>query len=136
MESCTLLYVEDDDANAYLFDMVLGMNGRSPQVVRVKDGEQATAFLLQTDQYRDAPRPHLVLLDLNLPRKTGFEILAEMQANPRLRHIPVIVFTSSLREQDRKKAMELGACDYLHKKDLDAFIATAKLVCEKIAAAL
>jgi two-component system, chemotaxis family, response regulator Rcp1 len=133
---CVLLYVEDDDPTAYLFQFVLRQNGMSPQFFRVTDGEQATAFLLQAGGYRDAPRPHLVLLDLNLPRKSGFDVLAEMKADARLRDITVIVFSSSTLQYDREKAMELGANDYLHKGgNLDAFAAVAKAVCEKMTGA-
>ena len=136
IESCVLLYVEDNDLTAYLFQMALRHRGESPQLFRVTDGVEASAFLLQADGYSDAPRPHLVLLDLNLPRKSGFDVLSEMKAIPGLRDIPVIVFTSSMLREDRERAMQLGATDYLHKDgNLGSFVAAVKLVCEKMATA-
>lgn len=66
-EECILLYVEEDDATAHLFRIALNEAGVNPQVFRVTDGDQATAFLSRTGAYEAAPRPDLVLLDLNLP---------------------------------------------------------------------
>jgi chemotaxis family two-component system response regulator Rcp1 len=117
--------------------MALQDNVGSPQLFHVTDGIEATAFLTQAGKYSDAPRPHLVLLDVNLPRKSGLDVLSEMKANYRLRNITVIVFSSSLLRHDRERAMSLGAGDYLNKNgNFDVFVAAAKLVCEKVAAAL
>lgn len=136
IERCVLLYVEDDDPSAYLFQMALRRIGMSPQFFRVKDGLEATAFLLQADGYSDAQRPHAVLLDLNLPRKSGFDVLSEMKAVPQLRDISVVVFSSSMLPHDRERSIECGANDYLEKNgEFEAFVAVAKLVCEKMIAA-
>jgi chemotaxis family two-component system response regulator Rcp1 len=129
IEECLLLYVEDDDATAYLFQMALERSGIPPRFFRVTDGEEAIAFLLQRGSYTRAPRPDLVVLDLNLPKKSGFEVLKEMKSNPQLLNISVVVFSSSVRDEDRRKAMGLGAEQYLHKgMDFDAFARAVEAV--------
>ena len=136
IELCVVLYVEDNDLNAYLFQMALRNNVQAPQLFRVADGAEAFAFLLQADGYSDAPRPDLVVLDLHLPRKSGFDLLSEMKATSRLRDIPVIVFSSSMLRQDRERALEHGSNDYLRKDgNFGSFLAVTKLVCEKMAVA-
>ena len=93
------------------------------------------AFLLQEGAYIFAPRPDLVLLDLNLPQKSGFDLLAEMKSNPHLRDITVVVFSTSTLPYDREKSMELGADEYLTKDgDFESFVNVAKSVCQKITA--
>ena len=135
LDGCTLLYVEDDDATAYLFQSALSEIGLSPQVFRVTDGEHAMAFLLKQGAYTTAPRPDLVLLDLNMPRKSGFDVLAETKGNPRLRDITVIVFSTSTMPYDREKSLELGADDYLRRDgDFESFVRAAEWVCRRLTA--
>lgn len=137
IEDCVLLYVESDDATADLFQKALWNTGVSPQLFRVTDGIEATAFLLRTDAYIDAPRPHLVVLDLKLPRKSGLDVLAELKAISRLRDIPVIVLSSSPCRQDWEMARELGADFYLPKTgNFDEFLRAAELAREMMASAL
>ena len=89
----------------------------------VEDGMAALAFLRQEGRYADAPRPHLILLDLNLPKKDGREVLAEIKEDPNLRRIPVVVLTISQAEQDILRSYDLHANCYITKPvDLDAFI--------------
>ena len=83
------------------------------QLYRVSDGEQALAFLRCSGAYEKAPKPDLILLDLNLPRKSGLEVLSEMQHDARLRDIIVIVFTSSALSADKRRSLALGAQEYL-----------------------
>ena len=91
------------------------------------------AFLLQQGAYSLAPRPDLVLLDLNLPQKSGFELLADMKSNPHLRDITVVVFSTSTLPYDREKSMELGADEYLSKDgEFKSFVNVAKSVCQRI----
>ena len=133
VHECSLLYVEDDDATAYLFQTALQHTSLSPQLFRATNGEDALRFLFQTGAYRDAPQPDLVLLDLNLPRKSGFDVLAEMKSDPRLREIKVVVFSTSTLPYDREKSLELGADDYLNKEgDFDSFIKVAESVCQRL----
>ena len=89
----------------------------------VPDGVEAMAFLRREGAYADAPRPDLILLDLNLPRKDGRGVLAEVKQDPALQHIPVVVLTSSQAEQDIARAYELHANCYVTKPvDLDQFV--------------
>ena len=89
----------------------------------VRDGVEALDFLFQRGEHVDKPRPDLVILDLNLPKKDGKEVLAELQADPSLRAIPVAVLTTSAQETDIIQSYELGANCYLTKPvDLDQFL--------------
>ena len=131
---CVLLHVEDDDGAAYLFQTALRQTDL-PQYFHVSNGEEAMAFLLQQGAYSFAPRPDLVLLDLDLPQKSGFDVLADMKSNPHLRDITVVVFSTSTLPSDREKSMELGADEYLTKDgEWESFVNVAKLVCQRITA--
>jgi CheY-like chemotaxis protein len=89
----------------------------------VEDGVEALAFLRREGRYAEAPRPDLVLLDLNLPKKTGREVLAEIKDDPDLRRIPVVILTVSQAEQDIVKSYNLHANCYITKPvDLDRFL--------------
>jgi CheY-like chemotaxis protein len=93
------------------------------------DGVEALAYLRREGKYADAVRPDLVLLDLNLPRKDGREVLAEIKGDPALRSIPVVVLTSSQAEQDIVRAYDLHANCYITKPvDLDQFITVVKTI--------
>jgi two-component system, chemotaxis family, response regulator Rcp1 len=81
----------------------------------VSNGETALAFLKRTGEYRDAPRPDLVLLDLNLPRRDGREVLKEMKADPSLAIIPVVILTTSRDDADILRAYQLHANCYITK---------------------
>lgn len=122
-----LLYVEDEDAAVFLLETAITEAGVHLQLYRVSDGEQAIAFLKQKGIYRTVPRPGLILLDLNLPRRNGFEVLAELQHDASLGSIPVVVFTSSSLYSDRQKAMDLGAAQYITKpSNFDGFVELVK----------
>ncbi len=124
-----LLYVEDEDAAVFLFETAIKEAELDVQLYRVSDGEQAIAFLERTGSYQTAPRPGLILLDLNLPRRNGFEVLAEVQGDASLGSIPVIVFTSSSLASDRQKALGLGAQQYITKpSSFDGFLEAVKRV--------
>ena len=134
LHECTLLYVEDDDVAAYLFHTALREAGLSPELFRVTNGEDAIAFLSQEGAYSSASRPDVVLLDLNLPRKSGFDVLAEMKNDPLLRDITVFVFSTSTLRFDRERSLQLGADDYFDKTDFDSFIKVAESVCQRLTA--
>ena len=90
----------------------------------VGDGEEAMRFLRQTDDFASVPRPALVLLDLNLPRRGGLEVLAELKADPGLQTIPVVVLTTSQAEEDILRSYQLHANAYVIKPfDADQFAA-------------
>ncbi|HUV52491.1 MAG TPA: response regulator [Dehalococcoidia bacterium] len=95
----------------------------------VSDGVEAMAFLRKEGKYEKVPSPDLILLDLNLPRKDGREVLAELKAEEALKHIPVVVLTSSQAEQDIARSYELQASCYVTKPlDLDQFISVVKSI--------
>ncbi|HEY3977172.1 MAG TPA: response regulator [Streptosporangiaceae bacterium] len=89
----------------------------------VTDGEQAVQFVRQEGDYADAPRPGLIMLDLNLPRRDGLEVLAEIKADPELRVIPVVILTTSQAEEDIVRSYALHANAYVTKPvDFERFI--------------
>ena len=125
-----LLYVEDEDAAVFLLETALKEADIPARLYRVSDGEQALAFLRKAGAYEKAPRPDLILLDLNLPRKTGFEVLSEVQRANELRDISVVVFTSSSLPADRRRSLALGAKRYITKpSSFDGFIEAVKEAC-------
>jgi CheY-like chemotaxis protein len=98
-------------------------------VALVVDGVEAMSYLRREAPFAEAPRPHLVLLDLNLPRKDGRQVLAEMKADPELRRIPVVVLTTSQAEQDVNRSYDLHANCYITKPvDLDRFITVVRSI--------
>jgi len=115
MKGRRLLHVEDDDSIAFLLRAALDEIGASISVYRVSDGEQALAFLHRSGAYRQAAPPELILLDINLPKVDGWEVLQEIQRNEILRAIPVIVCSASPRREDRERALSAGARRYVVK---------------------
>jgi len=96
--------------------------GRIIRLHVVTDGEAALNFLLRRGVYRDAPVPNIVLLDLNLPKRNGREVLAEIKRTPEIQRIPVAVLTTSESEEDIAQCYELGANCYLAKPvDIEKF---------------
>jgi len=110
-----ILIVEDSQADVYLTQTALHDTKIVNRIHVVEDGEQALAFLNQAGSYADAPRPDLVLLDLNLPKKDGFEVLEEMKGDARLKSIPVIVVSSSDRALDIARGHGLQIAAYVLK---------------------
>ena len=95
----------------------------------VSDGSEALSYLRREGEYADAPRPDLILLDLNLPRRDGREVLEEIKADPDLRHIPVIVLTTSQAEEDVLRSYQLHANAYVTKPvDFEGFIEAIKQI--------
>jgi CheY-like chemotaxis protein len=130
MTQPVLLYVEDEDAAVFLLETALKEAEIDVMLYRVADGDEALDFLKKEGRYRDVPRPNLVLLDLNLPRRTGLEVLSEMKADQNLRNLSVVVFTSSSMAADRRKSMALGAQEYITKPaSFDGFVAAVKTAC-------
>ncbi|MDT7710549.1 MAG: hypothetical protein QOG20_6156 [Pseudonocardiales bacterium] len=95
----------------------------------VTDGAAALSYLRKEEPYTDVPRPDLILLDLNLPRRDGREVLEEVKADPALQHIPVIVLTTSQAEEDVLRSYQLHANAYVTKPvDFDSFIEAIKQI--------
>lgn len=109
------LLVEDDDRHAKLIRRGLEDHHELSRLTRVRDGEEALAYLFRKEPFEDAPRPDVVLLDLKLPRVDGFEVLARLKEDPDLRLIPVIMLTTSDNEIDRLKAYDHHANSYVVK---------------------
>jgi CheY-like chemotaxis protein len=113
-----ILYVEDDDSTAYLVQKAFA----AFEIVRVRSGDHAIDFLKRSGGYKDAPKPALVLLDLYMPKKDGFEVLAEIRAITSFALLPVVIFSTSRRPEDRSKAIALGANHFFHKpSDMSSF---------------
>ena len=118
-----LLLVEDNPGDIRLTQEALKEGSIPVNLSVAQDGAEAVDFLFRRGRYHNAPRPKLILLDLNLPRKSGREVLSEIKADPVLRRIPVVVMTTSTAEQDIARAYSLNANCYVAKPiDLDAFI--------------
>jgi len=110
-----ILLVEDNPGDVLLTQEAFQEGRLAHRLSVAEDGEEALRFLRKEGKYRDAPRPDLILLDLNVPKKDGRELLAEVKSDPQLRHIPVIVLTTSDAEQDVWRAYKLHANCYLTK---------------------
>ena len=110
-----LLIVDDNPADVALAREALAECAHCGEVVSVEDGEQAVAFLRRQEKYAQAETPGLVILDLNLPKKDGRTVLAEVKADPELRHIPIVVFSTSRLNQDIGGCYQLGANCYVNK---------------------
>jgi two-component system response regulator len=118
-----VLLVEDNPGDAQLTRIALEESKISIHLNVVEDGVEAMAFLRKQDKYVKAAHPDIVLLDLNLPRKDGREVLAEIKGDENLKRIPVVVLTTSQAEEDILKAYNLCANCYITKPvDFDQFV--------------
>jgi CheY-like chemotaxis protein len=114
----TILLVEDNDDDAFLMQCVFRKSGVSNPLQVVSDGEEAIAYLKGETPYTDRqkyPRPVLVLLDLNMPRKNGLEVLQWIRQQPELKRTTIYILTASSRSVDVKRAFDLGANAYIVK---------------------
>jgi CheY-like chemotaxis protein len=119
-----VLLVEDDPGDVLLTSEAFAQHHLDVQLHVVGDGEEATRFLRRTGDFASAPRPALVLLDLNLPRRSGLEVLADLKADPDLQTIPVVVLTTSKAQQDIQCSYQLHTNAYVVKPiDVDQFSA-------------
>ena len=122
-----ILLIEDDLEDAGLTIEALHEGDVPCRISLVRDGEEAMEFLLRRDKYRRAPQPDLILLDLNLPKKSGREVLAEIRADQRLAGVPVVVLTSSHTQQQISQTENLHVQSYLTKPiDLEHFNGVVK----------
>jgi two-component system, chemotaxis family, response regulator Rcp1 len=110
-----VLLVDDNPADRDLTHEALGRSMHDFCVNSVEDGVEALAFLQHEGNYADKPRPDLIVLDLNLPRKHGREVLSEVKRNPDLARIPVVIFSTSQASSDINGSYDLGANCYLRK---------------------
>lgn len=118
-----VLLVEDDQGDVLMTREAFTQHRIHSELHVATDGEQALLFLRKEGEYQNAPRPALVLLDLNLPRRDGREVLAEIKGDPDLRTIPVVVLTTSEAEEDILRSYLLHANAYVSKPvDFDRFV--------------
>lgn len=111
----TILLVEDNRGDIRLIQEALKKTAAQCEVAIARDGMEAMAYLRQDGEFAGAVRPDLILLDLNLPKKDGREVLAEIKADPSLKHIPIIVLTTSRNEEDIFKSYDLHVNCYISK---------------------
>jgi Response regulators consisting of a CheY-like receiver domain and a winged-helix DNA-binding domain len=127
-----ILHVEDDPNDALLFQHACRKAGVSFELQSVNDGDQAIAYLCGQEKFSDRekhPFPELILLDLKMPRLSGFDVLAWLRNEGGCRNVPVIILTSSNHESDIKRAYDLGANSYLVKPvGFDALVEVAKTI--------
>jgi len=126
-----ILLVEDDPGDVLITREAFADNKVRNQLSVVSDGEAALAFLRREEGYAEAPRPDLILLDLNLPRKAGHEVLAEIKSDSDLQRIPVVVLTTSDAEEDILRSYDLHANAYVTKPvDFDCFLSVVRQIDE------
>jgi two-component system response regulator len=124
-----ILMVEDSAGDAELLLDFLEQSKVKNRIHWVKDGEAAMAFLHREGEYAGKPVPDLILLDLNLPKKDGREVLSETKGDPKLAHIPVVILTSSKSEIDIARSYHLQANCYITKPvDLDQFVKVVRSI--------
>jgi CheY-like chemotaxis protein len=124
-----ILLVEDNRADIRLTQEALKESTHTIHLDVVTDGEEALDFLMRRNNYSDSTMPHIILLDLNLPKKTGLEVLKEIKAHDVLKKIPVILLTTSDAEHDISRAYDLHAnCYILKPVDFEDFAKVIKLI--------
>ncbi len=129
LRNMNVLLAEDNPAEAYLTEQAFKEleSASSRQLHLVKDGEEALKFLRREGDFADAPRPDLVLLDINMPRKNGFDVLKSIRADEALRTLPVLMLTTSSSDNDIETAYREHANCYLTKPtDIDQFFDLVK----------
>jgi len=124
-----ILLVEDSPSDTELTIEALQAGDIPCNLSHVEDGVEAMEFLKRENSYAEAPRPDLILLDLNLPRKDGREVLAELKLDPDLRIIPVVVLTTSKDDKDISQAYQLQANCYIAKPvDFEQFVSALRAI--------
>jgi len=114
-DAARLLLVEDSETQVFLVNTIITTIPELDIVEVVEDGEKALAYLRREHPYQQAACPDLVLLDINMPKKNGFEVLAEMKADPTLKQLPVVMLTTSSSQADIDLAYKSGASGFITK---------------------
>ncbi|MCK5581739.1 MAG: response regulator [Candidatus Omnitrophica bacterium] len=117
-EPLVILHVEDDEAQAELVKRSLAQNRVRNRVLNVYDGEEALDYFFHRGKYSDklkSPKPHLILLDIRLPKIDGLEVLKQLKTNDSTKKIPIVILTSSAQEEDLAKAYEYHVNSYVVK---------------------
>ena len=122
-----ILLAEDNPADVYLLREALGLEAKGIEILVVSDGEQALEYVSRQGQYQNAVIPDLVVLDLNLPKSDGSDVLRRIRETTDYAEVPVVVLTSSDSPRDRKIIEALGASSFITKpSDLDAFLSLGR----------
>lgn len=122
-----ILIAEDNEDDILLIQEAFSESHLIDRIAVVRDGEEALAYLRGEARFRQTSLPGLLLLDINMPKKNGLEVLAEIKADRRFRPLPVIMLTVSERDEDILRSFEQGACSYIRKPvTLTSFIAVVK----------
>lgn len=123
-----ILLVEDNENDVILTQMAFKQAKLSIRLHHVKDGERCMAFLRKEGEYAAAPTPDIILLDLNMPRMDGREVLAEISEDENLRHLPVVILTTSSEEQEILKMYKLRCSSYIVKPvNFEQFVRVIRL---------
>jgi CheY-like chemotaxis protein len=129
MKLIDILVVEDNSGDARLIREVMNDNKLFSSFYLAKDGVEALDFLNRKGKFKSAPKPDLIILDLNLPKKDGREVLFEIKNDDKLKHIPIVIMTISQAEEDILKSYNLHANCYITKPiDLNQFIKVVKSI--------
>ncbi|MDQ3815719.1 MAG: response regulator [Armatimonadota bacterium] len=124
-----VLLVEDNEDHIFLASRALHNSGLPLNLYVVRDGEEALEFIYQTGAHREAPRPDLILLDIKLPGRDGFEVLQELKTNESFKAIPIVMLTSSGADTDVSRAYVLGANSYITKPvDISELVAKLRQI--------
>ena len=124
-----VLLVEDDEGDVLMTKEAFEFHRVNNPLHVVSDGEQALAFVRRAGRFAGAPRPGLILLDVNLPRVSGLEVLAELKRDPELLSIPVVMLTTSRAEEDILRSYQLHANAYVSKPvDFEQFVAAIRQI--------
>jgi chemotaxis family two-component system response regulator Rcp1 len=131
MNDVIILLVEDNEGDVRLTREALHEGKVANQLIVARDGVEALAVLRRTGPHAESPRPHLILLDLNLPRMDGRQVLAEIKQDVDLRRIPVVVLTTSKAEEDIVRTYNLHANCYITKPvDFEKFVSVVRTIDE------
>ena len=115
MKKIHLLLVEDNPGDVVLMKRAFKNNGEVDEIVVVDDGEKAIAYVTQVDQYSDSPRPDLILLDLNIPKISGRDVLQKLKSDPSTASIPIIILSSSDSDDEAKDCLANHANSFVRK---------------------
>ncbi len=130
-QSLAILMIDDDQDDFVLVENALASRGLKVDLYWAEDGDEAVKFLLRQGEYENAPTPNLILLDLNMPGKDGFEVLRDLKAHESLRKVPVVILTSSHDESHVSRGYNIGASSFMLKPlSFDEMANSMQSLCE------
>jgi len=130
-KSFAILMIDDDEEDFILVNEALKSKGLKVDLYWAEDGDEAMNFLFHRGEYANVPTPNLILLDLNMPGKDGFEVLRDLKANAGLRKIPVVILTSSRDQRSVSRGYNVGASSFMLKPlSFDEMASAMQSLCE------